>query len=255
MQDTYKETAIKAAKEAGRIQLKYFESKVRKRLKDGESFVTNADVECTKAIRKIILSKFPDHNIIDEELGNMKKKSEYQWIIDPLDGTHNFIMDNPLFGVSIALQHKNEVVLGVIYLPVLKRIYYTRKGKGAFCNGKRIKVSNKKDPARFLCIYDAKLRGNTEEKIRNLGELAKMLWRFRVFGVAVYNNILVAEGKADINIDHGSNPWDHSAALLLVEEAGGTVTDFNGERWTPQTKNYVASNGKIHNKILNVLKK
>ena len=228
MENIYKQTAIKAAKEAGKIQLKYFEKNVKKTRKKDNSFVTKADVECTKIIRKIILKQFPKHNILDEELGNMNKKSDYKWIVDPIDGTHNFIIDNPLFGASIALQHKKEVVLGVVYMPILKKLYYAEKGKGAFCNGKRIKVSNKKDPRKVLCVFDAKLRGNTDQKINLLRKLAKMLWRFRVFGAAVYHNILVAEGKADLNIDHESHPWDHSAVLLMVEEAGGKVTDFNG---------------------------
>jgi len=255
MQDIYKQTAIKAAKEAGKIQLKYFESNVKKKLKDGDSFVTKADVECTKAIRKIILKQFPKHNILDEELGNMNRKSDYRWIIDPLDGTHNFIMDNPLFGTSIALEYRKKIVLGVIYMPVLKRLYYTEKGKGAFCNGERIKVNNESNLKKAIFTFDVKLKIQTRKKIRYLNRFAKRTWRLRMYGVAIYNNIMVAEGVSTFNIDFDSHPWDHSAALLLVEEAGGKVTDLNGKRWTPQTKDYVSSNGKVHDKVLNVLKK
>jgi myo-inositol-1(or 4)-monophosphatase len=255
MQATYKQTAIKAAKQAAKIQLKYFGKKIGKKTKKDDSFFTKADIESTKIIRKIILKEFPKHGILDEELGHINKSSDYKWIIDPLDGTHNFIMNNPLFGISIALEYKNEIILGVIYLPVLKKLYCTEKGKGAFCNGKRIKVSNEKNLRKCLCIFDAKLRSKTNQKINMLRKLAKVVWRFRVFGVAVYHNILVAEGKAGLNIDHDSNPWDHCAALLMVEEAGGKVTDLNGKGWTPYIKDYIATNGKIHDKILNVLKK
>jgi len=92
-------------------------------------------------------------------------------------------------------------------------------------------------------------------KIGLLKKLAKLTWRLRIHGVAVYNNILVAEGKAGLNIDFESHSWDHSAVLLMVEEAGGKVTDLNGKKWSPNTKSYLASNGKVHNKVLNVLKK
>jgi myo-inositol-1(or 4)-monophosphatase len=163
-------------------------------------------------------------------------------------------MDNPLFGVSIALEYKKEIILGVIYMPFLKRLYYTEKGKGAFCNGKRIQVNNETKLKKCLFIFDSKLRTKTDTKLKILNKLAKLTWRFRVYGVAVYNNILVAEGKAEINMDFDSNSWDHAATLLLVEEAGGKVTDLNGKRWTTNIKDYVVSNGKIHNKILNVLK-
>ena len=118
-----------------------------------------------------------------------------------------------------------------------------------------MKVNNETKLKKCLCIFDAKLREETNRKLAVLKKLAKAVWRFRVFGAAIYHNILVAEGFAGINIDHDSNPWDHCAALLMVEEAGGKVTDFNGKRWTPDIKDYIATNGKVHIKILNVLKK
>lgn len=255
MQAIYKQTAIKAAKEAGRIQLRYFGKDVKKRKKQGDSFVTKADIESTKTIRKILLKQFPDHNIICEELGSSKKRSDYRWIIDPLDGTHNFIVGNPLFGVSIALEYKKEIVLGVVYFPILKKLYYAEKGKGAFCNGKRIKVSNENNLKRCLFIFDGNLKSKTEIKIKILKKLAQATWNLRMLGCAVYDNLLVAEGKAGLNINLDSKLWDYSAALLIVEEAGGKATDLNGKGWTPSIKDYIASNGKVHDKVLNVLKK
>jgi len=251
---TFKQTAIKAAKEAGKIQLRYFGKNIEKKTKKDNSFFTKADIESTNKIRSIISKQYPKHNILCEELGSSSRSSDYRWIIDPLDGTHNFIMDNPLFGVSIALEHKKEIILGVIYMPFLKKLYYAEKGKGAFCNGKRINVNNETKLKKCLFIFDAKLRTQTDTKIQILKKLAKLTWRLRIYGVAVYNNILVAEGQAGLNIDFDSNSWDHAAALLLVEEAGGKVTDLKGKRWTPEIKDYVASNGKIHDKILKLVK-
>lgn len=254
MQATFKQTAIKAAKEAGKIQLRYFGKNIEKKTKKDDSFFTKADIESSKRIRKIIGAKFPKHNIICEEFGGSNKKSDYKWIVDPLDGTHNFIMDNPLFGVSIALQHKKEIILGVIYLPFLKRMYYAQKGKGAYRNGKRIKVSNETKLGKCLFVFDSKLRSKTDIKIKFLKRLSKVTWRMRSHGVSIYNNALIAEGKAEFNIDFNSHSWDHCAVLLIIEEAGGKVTDLNGKRWTPSITDYIASNGKIHNKVLNVLK-
>ncbi len=251
----FRQTAIKAAKEAGKIQLRYFGKGIEKKRKKENSFVTRADIESAKKIRKIILDEFPEHDIIDEELGHRKKKSDYKWIIDPLDGTHNFIINNPLFGVSIALQYKKEIILGVAYLPALKKLYWAEKGKGAFCNGKSIKVNNEKNLKKCLFTFDAKLRIGTNIKIKILKNLSPLTWRLRIWGVAIYHNILVAEGIIAFNIDFNSNPWDHSATLLMVEEAGGKATDLKGRRWAPEVKDYVASNGKVHHKVLNVLKK
>ncbi|MBU0627649.1 MAG: inositol monophosphatase [Nanoarchaeota archaeon] len=251
---TFRQIALKAAKAAARIQLRYFCKDIKKKEKADNSYVTKADIESTKKIRSIILKEFPNHDIICEEMGSSNKHSDYRWIIDPLDGTHNFIMDNPLFGSSIALQYQKEIILGVVYMPALKRLYYAEKGKGFFCNGKKLRVNNETDLKKCLLIFDAKLREDTDMKINILKKLAKSTWRTRSYGVAVYNNILIAEGKAGINIDFKSNIWDHSAVLLMVEEAGGKVTDLNGKRWTPEIKDYIATNGKIHNKILSVLK-
>jgi len=252
---SFKQVAIKAAKEAGKIQLKYFGKDYKKKKKDGDSFVTEVDIKCTNIIRKTIHKQFPAHDILDEEIGHIKRNSDYKWIVDPMDGTHNYIMDNPLFGISIALEHKKEIILGVIFMPILKKLYYAEKGKGAFCNGKRIKVNKQPSLNKSLFIFDSKLRSETNKKINILSDLAKMTWRMRVWGAAIYHNIQVAEGKAAFNIDFSSNPWDHSAALFLVEEAGGKVTDLDGKRWNVYTKDYIASNGKVHDKVLKVLKK
>jgi len=249
----FKQTAIKAAKAAGKIQLKYYRKNIAKRYKDKDSVVTKADIECSKKIKSIILTNFPDHGYLDEELGSINKRSHYRWIIDPLDGTHNFVMDNPIFGVSIALVHKNEVILGVIYLPVFKKLCYAEKGKGAFCNGKKMHVNKINNLKKCLFIFDAKLRTKTNKKIKILKTLAPLTWRIRIYGTAIYHILLVAEGKAGFDIDFNSKPWDHAAALLMVEEAGGKVTGVNGEKWNHYIKDYLASNGKVHKKVLDII--
>ncbi len=250
----FKQIAIKAAKEAGKIHLRYFGKYIRKEKKKGNSYFTKADIESSVKIKDIITSHFPEHSIIDEELGKDKKNSDYRWIVDPLDGTHNFMIGNPIFGVSIALEHKKEIILGVVYMPTLNRLYYAEKGKGAYCNGKRIKVNNEKKLRNSIAIFDSKLRDKAKIKLNILEKIAKVVWRIRIYGAAIYHNLLVAEGKVGLNIDFNSNPWDHSAALLIVEEAGGKVTTLKGKKWNAYTKDYIASNGKLHDKVLKIIR-
>ena len=248
------QTAIKAAKEAGKIQSRYFGKGIAKTRKHDDSFVTKVDVASSRIIKKIILGQFPEHGFLDEELKEVRSKSDYKWIVDPLDGTHEYIMGNPIFGVSIALEHKKEIILGVVYFPVLKKLYYAEKGKGAFCNGKRIKVSSESNLKKCMFIFDAKLRDRTDLKIKILRRLAKTTWRIRIYGVSVFHNLLVAEGDVGFNVDFNSNPWDHSASLLIVEEAGGKITDLEGRKWNPYMKDYIASNGKVHDKVLQIIR-
>jgi myo-inositol-1(or 4)-monophosphatase len=255
MQATFRKIAITAAKEAGKIQLKYFGKGVKKRKKEGDTFVTKVDFECIKKVRKIICKSFPHHDVLDEEMGSIKKESDYRWIIDPLDGTHNFIMNNPLFGVSIALERKKEIILGVVYMPCLDRLYTAQKGRGAFCNQKKIHVNNEANLKNCLFLFDVNLRKRTKIKLEYLKKLSPITWRLRNFGAAIYNIVSVAQGDVSFAIDFDSNPWDHSAAFLILEEAGGRITDLEGNKWLPETKDYLASNRKLHSKVLNVLKK
>src|SRR6056297_3496811 len=142
-----KKTALKAAKKAGQYILKNFHQVKKKDIKTKDNFAglaTKIDKTAEKIIKKIIIEKYPDHNILGEESGQSHKNSDYTWVIDPLDGTHNYLMGNPLFCTAIALTYKNEVILGVIYAPYLKELYWAEKGKGAYLNDKKIKVSQKR---------------------------------------------------------------------------------------------------------------
>ncbi|MFH1641305.1 MAG: inositol monophosphatase [Nanoarchaeota archaeon] len=254
MQDIYKKIAKKAALEAGAILLKYYGKNPRFKTKSDSSFVSQADIASTKAIRRIISSTFPDHTIICEEFGQTKKRSDYRWIIDPLDGTHNFLMQIPLYGVSIALEHKKTIILGVIYLPSLDKMYIAVKGNGATCNNKPIKVNNVKTLHGSNFIFDAKLNRRSNMKLKLLKKISQITKKSaRIFGVSVYNNMLIAEGMASINIDFDSHIWDHSAALLIIEESGGKVTDLKGNSWSPEIKHFIATNGLLHDKILKLI--
>lgn len=249
-----KSLIIKAAKEAGKIQMKHY-GKIRFiKEKKKESYFTNVDLECEKVIINSIKKKFSKHNIVSEESENIYNNSEYTWYIDPLDGTHNYIHNLPLFGVSIALAHKGIVKSGVINLPYFNELYTAEKGKGSFLNGKRIRISNTNKLNKSFVLMDMAIRKALSNNIKIAKKLNNKIYDFRSLGCAVYNYILVAKGDADAYITSYTNTWDVAAGALIVEEAGGKVTGHDGERWHPDNRKFVASNGKIHNQLLKIIK-
>ena len=252
---TFRQTAIKAAKEAGKIQLKYFGNIKDIKYKDKTNAVTNADLEADDKILKIIKGSFPDHNILSEESGAIGKGSEYKWLIDPLDGTHNYMHNLPLFGISIALEYKKEIVLGVIYLPYFDSLYVAERGKGAFLNDKRIKVSGVEEFGRSMIFLDGGLHRELKNRFKLVSNLAKDVHKMRVMGVAVIDFVYVAEGRIEASILFPTNPWDIAAGILIVKEAGGKVTDFEGKMASPYSNKIIISNGKVHEKVLRILSK
>ncbi|MBS3103134.1 inositol monophosphatase [Candidatus Woesearchaeota archaeon] len=224
------------------------------RVKDKLSYVTNADLESEKCIISAIRKKFPSHDIVSEESGSLGKNSDYRWFIDPLDGTHNYINKIPLFGVSIALEHNGKVILGAISLPCLDELYIAEKGKGAFLNGKRIRVSGKKELKKSFILTDLVLRYNPETKLKMLNRLKGLVYDIRVLGSSVYAFAAVAKGSADAYVTALTNSWDMAAGALIVEEANGKVTDFNGKEWKAEKGRFLSSNKKIHDKLLKLLR-
>lgn len=249
-----KRTILQAAKSAGKSLLKYYGKNEKIREKSNKSLVSKADLEANKAIIKIIKKNFSEHSILSEETGFEDKKSGYKWVIDPLDGTHNFLRGIPIFGTSIALEYKNKVIIGVLSFPVLNILAYAEKGKGAFVNGKRARVSDKgKLDHSFISVdygrYDQKLR------LKMLENFGSKNIDFRSFGSAVYELLLVACGKSDAYIITLTNEWDVAAGILIIEEAGGKVTGLRGKAWDFKKNNFIMSNSKLHNKILKYTKK
>ena len=245
-------TAIKAAIESGKLLEKNFGKAQEIRVKGRLSLVSKIDLESDKLIKKIIQSKYPKHNIISEETGRIDNKSSYTWHIDPIDGTHNYIRRIPMCGISIALEQDGEIVLGVISLPLLKKLYVAEKGKGAFCNNNEIRVSDKKNLEFSIAVVDFghTARQKSLDFIRNISQ---KIVDIRNYGCAVYGLALVAQGDIDAYVIQKTNSWDVSAGFLLIEEAGGKVTNHSNGKWLLNEKAFVASNGKIHDKILGYL--
>ena len=248
----FKSTALFAAKESGKILLRHFNKKSIAKEKSNKSLVSKADLEANEIIIKIIKKNFPRHSILSEETGFEDKKSDYKWVIDPLDGTHNFLRGIELFGISIALEYKNKVVLGVIHFPIFGFTAIAEKGKGAFLDGKRLSVSNRGKLDHSLMIFELPYASRKEQ----IGFLEKFIHKtidLRNFGSAVWELLLVACGKCDGIIILSTHEWDIAAGFLIVEEAGGCITDLHGEKWNPQEEKFVASNGKLHKQILKSL--
>ena len=249
-----KSAAILAAKEAGKILMRNFGKKLKFRSKGKEGLVSEVDIACDKKIKEIISKKYPDHNFVTEESPPTNKKSEYTWYIDPLDGTHNYLHGIPLFGVSIALEKNKQIVLGVIYLPYYDELFVAEKGKGAYCNGKRIRVSINDNVFNSFVVVSAMFRHTREKGIALLKKISGTVYDIRMYGCAVFHLLLVAKGNIDAYLITTTTPWDISAGLLLVSEAGGSYTDWKGKQVNHLSTEFLISNGKIHNQLLKLLR-
>lgn len=259
-----KQVAIKAALAGGDELLKRFEKFERRdiRFKKKHEILTSADLASEKKIISIVRKNFKNHNILSEEAGALKNDSPYLWIIDPLDGTTNFSMHNPLWCVSIGVAFKKEVILGVIYIPFLNELYVAVKNQGAWfikpslsLKVKQIKVSTfSADKALHTFCH-----GNTQKdiKIALKYHSYQKLNNFdcRQLGSAAAELAFVSAGRTESIVIPGAKPWDIAAGVLLVREAGGKVSDIEGNFWNIDSRGVVASNNKVHKQVLNVVKK
>lgn len=261
-----KDIAVEAAIQAGRMLSRRFGHIGNIRTKGDRDFVTDVDLAAEKIIKRRIIKNFPGDNILSEEdssgqeskftprlRGSARDKATgFKWIIDPLDGTHNFIHNIGIFGVSIALAYKEKVVLGVIYMSGNSELYYAQKGKGTYLNGRRISVSQRGIKQATL-IFDSSIRYQKKTMLKALGGLVGQVFNVRMFGSTARGLTYIAEGKAEVEVEYNDKVWDFAAGLLLIEEAGGKVTDLSGGKWNLKTRGYVASNGKIHNQVLSLI--
>ncbi|MEO6454262.1 MAG: inositol monophosphatase family protein [Ginsengibacter sp.] len=256
----YKSTLIRAAN-AGADELKrFFNGTFKISNKEGiNNLVTEADHAAETAIINIIKNDFPEHNILSEEAGDVLVAgrregvdSEYKWIIDPIDGTVNFANGIPICCVSIGLEHNGNIILGAVYNPNLNEFFFAEKDCGATLNNKKIKVSDKTEvitsclATGFPYTYLDQPNGPLQifEKLIRQGIPVRRL------GSATIDLCWVAAGRFDGFYEHKLHAWDSAAGFLIVEEAGGKVTDFNGEHYSPYQPHIVATNGKIHDELL-----
>lgn len=252
--------AIEAAKEAGKF-LKKNLGKVRNiDLKSGQdrNIVTDLDKKSEELIMEIIKKHYPNHDILAEESGSeFGKKSGYKWIIDPLDGTTNFTHALPIFCVSIGLEKNGELIAGVIYDPNLDELYTAEKGRGAFLNGRRLRISQINSLKNSLLVtgFPYNITENPGHCIEHFVNFLLSAQAIRRMGSAALDLAYVAAGRYDGFWEVNLNPWDMAAGVLLVREAGGKITNFDGNEIDIYGKQIVASNGLIHDEMLEVLKK
>jgi myo-inositol-1(or 4)-monophosphatase len=251
--------AIEAALEAG----KYLKRNIRKirhiERKAGQetNLVTEIDKKAEETIIDRIKKHFPNHDFLGEESGAAEIKSDYRWIIDPLDGTVNYTHGLSIFCVSIGLEHKGEIVLGVVYDPNLEELFTAEKGKGARLNKRRIHVSKTPKLIESLVVtgFPYTVNKNPEPDITHFRNFVVEAQGVRRLGSAALDLSYIACGRFDGFWEGTLNPWDMAAGVLFVTEAGGKWTDYFGEPSNVYNKQMLATNGLIHEQMMGVLKK
>ncbi len=256
--DELESIAVSAAMQAGKLQRDNYKKCCKKIQHKGEiNIVTEIDLECERIIKDNILQRFPDHAILAEESKETITESKYRWIIDPLDGTTNFAHGYPFFCVSIAVEKEGEIILGVIFDPVKKELFTAKKGMGAFLNGEKIEISGIKKVTDSLLVtgfpYD--IREDANNNLQYFSEMIMNAQGVRRDGSAALNLAYTACGRFDGYWELKLFPWDTAAGILLLEESGGKITDFKGNKITLWSKELLASNGKIHNEMIKILEK
>ncbi len=250
--------AIETARDAGQVLLEKFGRKINITMKGDINLVTEADLASEALIIERIKSYYPKHSILAEEAGNavvMGGENTWKWIIDPLDGTTNYAHGYPCFCVTLALEHDGEVVLGVTFDPTRNELFAAERGRGASLNNKPIRVSETEEIGNALICtgfpYDFKDR---EDFARHLTQFLLRSRGVRRDGSAAIDLAYVACGRFDGFWEEGLNAWDVAAGVLLIEEAGGQVSYYDGSKFSVYAPPICASNGLLHAQMLDVLR-
>jgi len=250
------EIAKQAALASGEIQMQHYRREKQIEFKGEINLVTQVDKMCEREIVSRLQGAFPEHDILAEEGTGTRKDSPYKWVIDPLDGTTNYAHGYPLFCTSIGLEYKGEIVVGVVYEPNLNELFLAEKGQGATCNGERIRVSktSKLDEALLATGFAYNVK---QVKNNNLDHFSNFILNARAVrrdGVAAADLCYLAMGRFDGFWELELQPWDLAAGFLMVEEAGGIVTDFRYKPFNIYMKEVLASNSLIHKEMTRVLR-
>lgn len=246
------EFAVDLSRGAGEITLQYFRKRPETNTKSDGSYVTIADREAERYLRRRIAERFPDDGILGEEEGEAHGKSQRRWIVDPIDGTFAFVHGVPFYGVLIALEIEGELSVGVVNIPALGEIVAAAKGLGCFLNGEPARVSTTASLDQALLLstdFAACARYGFGRAAELLQARAKTS---RTWGDC-YGYVLVATGRADVMLDPVMNLWDCAPLLPIMEEAGGTFTSWDGER-TASGGNAIATNGALFDEVMRIVR-
>ncbi|MCK9602759.1 MAG: inositol monophosphatase [Candidatus Omnitrophica bacterium] len=251
--DNYLSLAKKAVTKVGEI----IEAEKRKGYrvirKEKNELVTELDVLAQARLIDLLKEEAECRTFIAEEKRILDLPENDFWVIDPIDGTHNFIAGLPFYSVSLAYFHKGILMLSAVYFPESRDLYYAQKGKGAFCNNALIRISSNKDLAKGIVAYDNQFY-LTKNSLANFIEIQKSVFTTRILGVASRDACFVAEGVLDARIWNSTKLCDIAAGSLIVEEAGGRVSDFSGKPLDfHSVKDVIASSGKFHGDLIKIL--
>lgn len=232
-----------------------------------QDLVTEVDKGSERLIRNLIATHFPHHSFLGEEgvepgpeasakALEEARDAEYLWIVDPIDGTTNFVHGFPFFCISIALAHRGELIVGVVYDPMRNELFVAEKGKGAYVHGRKMGVASEERLRESLIAtgLPPDQQAALPLNLRGINELAPKVRNLRIAGSAALHMAYVAAGRLSGFWEIGLNSWDMAAGALLIQESGGTVTDTNGEPYNLAVRNVAASNGRIHDELLEALK-
>jgi myo-inositol-1(or 4)-monophosphatase len=248
--------ASEAAREAGKVLREGLGKRKRIEYKGEINLVTEIDRRAERTITKLIRARYPEHAILAEEGEGKKGRTDYKWIVDPLDGTTNYAHSYPCFCSSIALEQEGKVILGVVYDPLRDELFSAEKAKGAYLNGKRISVSSTGRLIRSLLAtgftYDIKRDQRNLKHFRNFILSSQAIRRD---GSAALDLCYLGAGRFDGFWEMKLSAWDVAAGALIVGEAGGKVTDFRGGKFSIYSREILASNGRIHQEMIRILQK
>lgn len=249
----YKQTLIEATQAGAKELMRFFNGTFTISNKEGiNNLVTEADHAADKAIQEVIKRSFPGHGIVSEETAEKVTDSEYKWIIDPIDGTVNFANGIPICCVSIGLEHNGKMLMGAVYNPIFKEFYFAERGQGATLNEKKISVSNKAEVLRSCLVtgFPYTYLDQPNGPLQVFERLIRKGIPVRRLGSAAIDLCWVAAGRFDGFYEHQLNAWDSAAGFIIVEEAGGKVTDLKGDTYSPYQPGIIATNGIIHDELI-----
>lgn len=252
-----KNILYKSLEESGKILKEYMDKDFAVESKDIVSnLVTEVDKRSEARIIEIIKNEFPSHNILSEEIGAINEDSDVKWIIDPIDGTINYAHGIPICCVSIGIEKAGEIVMGGIYNPFSEELFFAEKGKGSYLNDKKIKVSSELNLERSLLVtgFPYSTGNNPNRPVEVFAAFVNRDIPIRRLGSAALDICWTACGRFDGFWEYNLNAWDVAAGYIILTEAGGTVTDFHGKKYSVYNKEILASNGKIHGSMLEVIR-
>jgi myo-inositol-1(or 4)-monophosphatase len=247
------EAAIEAAEAAGEVLRGGFGRQLDVEYKGETELVTEADEKAEQKIREVLEESFPDYGMLTEESGELEGEADARWIVDPLDGTTNYVHGVPFFSVSIALERDGEVVLGVVHDPMANDTYAADRGEGATLNGELIGVSDTDEPVRAL--VGTSYPDDPGELLMSLDlfeRFTNLVRGMRRLGSGALDLCYVAAGRLDGCYEQGFSAWDIAAGVLILEEAGGEATSYQGSELDFEDKGLVASNGLLHPSLVDV---